>query len=602
MSKVIEQTKIETINDLILTAGPYIDYREVNYAADAAQNGWNSHHSDYIKKFEQAFADYIGVKYAMVTSCCTGALHLALLAMGIGKGDEVILPETTWIATASAITYVGATPVFADIKPDTWVLDPKSVEKLITPRTKAIMPVHLYGQPVDMDPILELAQKHNLRILEDAAPSVGTIYKGKKTGSFGDMAAFSFQGAKALVSGEGGILVSDNKELIEKAWFYNDHGRDPNRALYNIAIGYKYKMSNIQAALALAQIEKAEEIVEKKRQIFNWYYDRLKDVKEISLNVETPETRNIFWMTSLVLGDEVKYERDEFINLLKERKVDSRPMFYPISSFPMFESVPERNPVAYKVPMRAINLPSGHLRTEEEIDYICAHIRDLLGYDAGKCSKKLQGTMKFKAETLKKIFDFKTQPADKNAVQLNEKNARLIPLIQFDINDTNKIELLAKWRDKAQVWFPSQFKITQEGTKRWLENAVIKTPDRILYMVEADNELIGHVGLFRFNYKDKYCEIDNIVRGEESHKGAMYHACKALVDVAFNTFNLDKLYLRVFSDNEKAINLYTRLGFKEISRMPLRQVIKDGNSQWIEVINEPYTKIERYFVTMQLDK
>ena len=416
------------------------------------------------------------------------------------------------------------------------------------------------------------------------------------------MAAFSFQGAKALVSGEGGILVSNDKELMEKAWFYNDHGRDPNKALCNIAIGYKYKMSNIQAAIALAQIEKAEEIVAKKRQIFSWYYDRLKDIKEIALNVETPETRNIFWMPSLVLGDEVKYERDEFIKLLRERKVDSRPMFYPISSFPMFESVPERNPVAYTIPTRAINLPSGHIRTEEEIDYICAHIRDLLGYNAGKCSTTIQGTMKFKEETLKKIVDLKTKSISSNIVKIKETNARLVPLTEFDINDDFKVALLAKWRDKIQCWFPSQFNVTKEGTKKWLENAVIKTPDRLLYMVEVNNELIGHVGLFRFNYVDKYCEIDNIVRGEDSHKGIMYNACKTLVDEAFNTFNLDKLYLRVFSDNEKALNLYFKLGFKEISRMPLRKIIKDGNTQWIEVINEPYLSIERYFITMALNK
>jgi perosamine synthetase len=193
-----------------------------------------------------------------------GSFTLSFVGSRNKKGDEVIVPETTWIATAAAVTYVGATPVFADICSDTWVLDTVKIEKLITSKTKAIIPVHLYGQPVEMDNLLKLANKYNLKVIEDAAPSIGTIYRGKKTGSFGDMAAFSFQGAKAVVAGEGGILVSNNKDLIDKAWFYNDHCRDVNRPLCNSGIGYKLKMSNIQASIALAQMEKVEEIVAKK--------------------------------------------------------------------------------------------------------------------------------------------------------------------------------------------------------------------------------------------------------------------------------------------------------------------------------------------------
>ncbi len=414
----MQKTELGICSELILTAGPYISQQEVVYAADAAKNGWNHQHSDYLKKLESKFKDYIGVNYGFPSSSCTGALHLALKAKGIGAGDEVIVPETTWIATAAAVSYVGAKPVFADIEADTWVLDVTKLEKHINKNTKAIIPVHLYGQVVDMDPVMELARKHNLFVLEDSAPAIGSLYKGRKAGSLGHAAAVSFQGAKALVTGEGGFFLTHDEELRDKAWFYNDHCRDPERTLYNIDIGFKYKMSNIQAALGLAQVEKVEEIVAQKRQIFSWYQERLADLDLISLNVERPETRNIFWMTSLVLSDKVSLTRDQFMQELKERMIDSRPMFHPISDFPMFDSCKE-NHVAYSVPLRGVNLPSGHMRSEEEIDYICAHIRDILGAGSGKCHlQQPQGMLAFKDKVIASKLSFISVDFTAKAIEL----------------------------------------------------------------------------------------------------------------------------------------------------------------------------------------
>lgn len=599
----MEKTKLGLTKQLILTAGPYIDYREVEYASDAALNGWNNQHSDYIKRFENLFKNYIGVNNGFTTSSCTGALHLALKARGIGPGDEVIVPETTWIATAAAVVYVGATPVFADIDPQTWVMDTSKLEKYITPRTKAIMPVHLYGQPVVMEPIWELAEKHGLFILEDAAPSIGTIYKGKKTGSMGHAAAFSFQGAKAVVTGEGGFFLTNDEELMKKAWFYNDHGRHPNKALYNIEIGHKYKMSNIQAALGLAQMEKVEDIVAKKRQIFSWYQERLADIPELALNVELPETRNIYWMSSIVLGDKVKFSRDEFMAKLKERSIDSRPMFYPMSSFDMFDSREDLNPVAYSVPMRGINLPSGHDRTEEEIDYVCSHIRDLLDKGIGKCSvKQPYGLLEFKDKAEAKLEEYKASPNLNLELKQDAKVVgSLKPVTKESLENAEDIKLLAKWRAAAQDAFPVQFKVTEEGTKRWLENAVLKTKDRMLFWVlDLNGKKIGHVGLFRFNYTEKFCELDNIMRGEQGSKGIIEAACAKLVELCKKDLGLVDVYLRVFSDNPRAIKLYERLGFKETQRSPLRKIVEGDTVKWLDVIKSPYEAIERYFVTMKL--
>jgi perosamine synthetase len=362
---------------MILTAGPSITHKEVDYVLDAVKNGWNLSWNKYIRAFEEKFAEYTGVRYALSTSSGTGALHLALLAMGIQRGDEVIVPDLSWIATASAVCYCGATPVFADIDKDTWCINPGSIENAITGRTKAIMPVHLYGHPSDMEAITKIAEANDLFVLEDAAPSIGSTLHGRPTGSFGDMAVFSFQGAKLLVTGEGGMLVTDDEKLYERAKFLNDHGRDPNVTFMIKELGYKYKMSNLQAALGLAQLERVEELVSKKRRIFEWYYKRLGGADGLVFAKEKPWVKSNQWMTSFVLGKKFPVTRNELISRLKESGIDSRPFFYTMSKFPMFKDA--NNAVAQFASENGINLPSGVNMTEEEVDYVAETVRSILG-------------------------------------------------------------------------------------------------------------------------------------------------------------------------------------------------------------------------------
>lgn len=601
---------LKTINEVILTAGPTITNKEVDYVLDAVMNGWNHHHSDYIRKFEQTFAEYIGVKYAVATSSCTGALHLALAGLGVGPGDEVILPETSWVATASAIKYVGATPVFVDIEPDTWVMDSRKVEKYITSKTKVIIPVHLYGNPVDMEPLWELAKKCDLKILEDAAPSIGALYKKNKTGSLGDAAAFSFQGAKAMVTGEGGMFVTNNEELYMRVRLLGDHGRNPLKPLTCTEIGFKYKMSNIQAALGLAQLERIEEIVAKKRKIFNWYHDRLKHIKTLKMNIEKPKTRNLYWMSSIVLDKSINISRDEFIMKLKERNIDSRPFFSPLSSFPMFKSTTEKNPVAYDIPLRGINLPSGHHLSEEEVDYICENIKEIINNDSGIDINKFYqplGWLNFRDNTNDMIAKYKScanTELSKTCIEIKEKGAykgRLRPVTYWSLDNDNEIEMLTNWRKKAQIWFPTQFEVTKEGTKNWLKNSVLQKKDRILFWVDDEkNNPIGHVGLNRFDYRKKFCEIDNIVRGEKTEsKKAMYLACDKLIDWAIHELKVNNLYLRVTSDNERARTLYEKLSFIEIQKTPLMRIEEQEIVHWREIVGNPYYETDRYSVTMK---
>ena len=365
---------------LILTAGPSITDLEVKYVTDAVQTGWNERWSEYLTKFERTLADYVGVKYAMATSSATGALHLGLLALGVGAGDEVIVPAQTWVASASTIAYCGATPVFVDVTRDTWTLDPERLEAAITPRTKAIMPVHLYGNPADMTPIREMAARHAVRIIEDAAPSLGATYQGEKTGSMSDVGVFSFQGAKILSTGEGGMLVTDDEGVFQQARKLNEHGRAGAGFLID-EVGFKYKMPNLVAALGLAQLERIEELVAKKREIFGWYRDRLDDVEGLALNVERPGDRNIYWMSSLALNGKFAVDRDGLIKTLRERLIDTRPFFPSIPAMPVFldPRAQSRTPVAEHLAQNAINLPSGHNLTEEQVDYVAQQVREILG-------------------------------------------------------------------------------------------------------------------------------------------------------------------------------------------------------------------------------
>jgi len=363
---------------MILTAGPSISAREASYAYDAARYGWNAQWSKYLKTFEKGFAEYVGAKYAMATSSCTGALHIALAALGIGPGDEVIVPDITWVATANAVLYVGATPIFADIDPESWLLCPKSVREKITSRTKAIMPVHLYGHACDMDAIMAVAHEHGLYVVEDAAPSVGAEYHGKRTGSFGHFSCFSFQGAKLAVTGEGGMLLTSDPALYEKAYVIWDQGRKPG-TFWIETNGLKYKMSNVQAAVGLGQLERNDAMVAAKRRIFRWYEEGLAGVPHVRLNREPEGTRSIYWMSSILVEESSPVSRDALGVALKARNIDTRPVFPAISQYPVWPLKQSALPMAKFVGDHAMNLPSGVCLAREEVAYVCREIRRAVG-------------------------------------------------------------------------------------------------------------------------------------------------------------------------------------------------------------------------------
>jgi len=370
--------------DWIPVAGPWVTEREVRYTADAAANGWYANHNAYPARFEKAFAEYVGVAHAVSLPSCTSALHLALAALGVGEGDEVIVPEATWIATSAPIAYVGATPVFADIDKDSWCLDAASVERSITPRTKAVIVVHLYGNMADMDAIMAVAKRHGIAVIEDAAQAIGSEFRDRKAGAFGDAGAFSFHGSKTLTTGEGGMLVTSRDDIFARVLRLRDHGREPGDRLFiNHEVAFKYKMSALQAAFGLAQLERIDELVARKRELFAWYAQHFAGMNGITLNREAATTKNTYWMVTALFSPQLGLQKEDMISQLRQRNIDSRPFFHPLSSLPAYREFggPQRwqprDPASYDIGARGVNLPSGFNMTEALVERVVGAVKEI---------------------------------------------------------------------------------------------------------------------------------------------------------------------------------------------------------------------------------
>ncbi|MDA0587380.1 MAG: DegT/DnrJ/EryC1/StrS family aminotransferase [Planctomycetota bacterium] len=369
----------------IPVAGPSITQREIDYVTDAVTTCWYGEANKYHAKFEQAFAEYIGVRHAVSLPSCTSAIHLSLAALGVGPGDEVIVPDVTWIASAAPISYVGATAVFADIDERSWCLSPQSFETCITKNTKAVIVVDLYGSMPEMARIREIAARHGIAVVEDAAEAFGSQIGDRMAGSFGDTGVFSFHGSKTMTTGEGGMLVTDRDDLFERACFLRDHGRVPGDVnFFNHEVAFKYKMSSMQAALGLAQVERAEELVGRKREIFSWYEASLAALPGVSLNATLPGTTNSYWMSTIVLDSSIGLDKVEFGRALAARGVDTRPFFHPLSSIPAYQHDAEaakartRNVASYQLSPCGVNLPCGLSLTREQADFVCDQVRAVL--------------------------------------------------------------------------------------------------------------------------------------------------------------------------------------------------------------------------------
>jgi perosamine synthetase len=356
---------------------PWLDHQESDRVMDCLNSGWISSQGAYIPEFERSFSAFCQSRYGVATSNGTTALHLALLTLGIGPGDEVIVPALSFIASANVVVYTGARPVFADVDEKTWTLNPALIKPLITPKTKAIIPVHLYGHPANMAPILDIARKHHLWVVEDAAEAHGAEYRGQKVGSLGDMGCFSFYGNKIISTGEGGMLVTNNKAWLEKARILRDHGMSKDRKYWHPLVGYNFRMTNIQAAIGLGQMTKIEQLITLKRKIAAYYRQGLENIPGIILPAEEAWARSVFWLYNIRLKPEINKNRDDLMALLSQGEVESRPIFYPIPAMPPYQGQGSF-PVSERLSAYGISLPSGFRLTPSQQDTIITMIRKFI--------------------------------------------------------------------------------------------------------------------------------------------------------------------------------------------------------------------------------
>lgn len=363
---------------------PDIGACEEGYLADAAASGWVSSLGPYISRFEKEFAFSSGVDHACTVTNGTSALFVALRALGVGPDDEVIVPALTFAAVPSVVMSLGASPVLVDVDENTWCLDPISTKRALSQTTKAIVAVHSYGHPVDLDPILAMAGDHGISLVEDCAEAQGAKYKGKTVGSLGHAGAFSFYGNKIMTTGEGGMVTTRDGELADRVRLLRDHAMDANRRYYHAEVGYNLRLTNLQAALGCAQLSRIEELLSKRSQVLGWYREELSHLGDVDLNPCSPWAEPVNWMVCLLLKGKRADRRDGIIAELAERGIDTRPFFVALEELPPYSSARRVGrfgsalPIAARLSRTGLNLPSSPILSRSDVSYICGVLRSVL--------------------------------------------------------------------------------------------------------------------------------------------------------------------------------------------------------------------------------
>jgi perosamine synthetase len=352
---------------------PHLNGNEKKYVTECIESNWISSKGDFIPKFEKKFSDFIGCKHSTTVSNGTVALHLALLSLGIRPEDEVIVPTLTYIASVNSIKYTGAKPVFVDSLVNSWQMDSNDVSKKITPKTKAVMAVHLYGHPCDMDALISICKEHNLFLIEDCAEAIGSKYKGKHVGTFGDISTFSFFGNKTITTGEGGMVVTNDKTLYDRCIHFKGQGLAKHRQYWHDVIGYNYRMTNICAAIGLAQLEQVDDFIQRKRQIAELYKSSFIDL-QIKFHEEHKDVYHSYWMCSILVNE--PEQRDKLRDFLENKGIETRPLFYPVHTMPMYSDQFQKHSVAEYLGWRGINLPSYPSMSNEQQLIVINCIKD----------------------------------------------------------------------------------------------------------------------------------------------------------------------------------------------------------------------------------
>jgi len=562
------------MSNRILYTKPSITELEVRYATDAAANGWGDHCYDYINRFEAAFRQHLGVQYAIATSSCTGALHMGMAALGIGPGDEVILADTNWIATASPIVHLGAKPVFVDILEDSWCLDPALVEAAITPKTKAIVAVHLYGNLCDMDALLAIGEKYGVPVIEDAAEAIGSVYHGKRAGSMGKFGAFSFHGTKTITTGEGGIFVTNDAELYEQVLTLSNHGRARGQTtqFWPDMVGFKYKMSNLQAAIGCAQMERIDELIGQKRRIFSYYREQLCHLPGVSMNPEPDGTANGYWMPTVVFAPETGIRREDIQSAFAAETIDARVFFWPLSSLPFFGEACLDSTNSQSIPGRAINLPSYHDLTASDLERVCDVVKQLVSQSRLKQADAGEGDVPL-------ALNIQDEISIRNGQ--GRVLGRLRRITAVDLTDSALISALTAWRNSNQRFFLTQFQATESRTANWLRDSVVMDNSRAMYLIQDNSNVnVGHLGILHLDSDTP--ELDNMIRGvSDGDPKIMYWAEIALVNSLLVARGAAKVCLHVLSNNWIPIGIHQLIGFETAEKLSVSKKNLEGEIHYL---------------------
>lgn len=562
------------IIDPILPQGPSITHHEIEHVTSACATGWNMKSGSYISAFRQKMVQITGQKHALALSSCTGAMHIALAALGLKQGDEVLVPDLADFAVAACVTYCGAIPVFCDVDPDTLCLSAEDAASKITPRTRGLIAVHLYGQPCRMTPLAELASKNGLFVLEDATQGIGSSYNGRPAGSFGHFAAFSFKGNKSVVAGEGGMLLTSDDLLFDRAARLAAGGRAADNPFAYDRVGFNYSISALQAALGFAQTSRLDDLMARKKQIHSWYRERLADTPGIRLNPVPPNSEPSF-LTNLLFIDDENIQRSKMIMQLHASSILVEPVYFPISSMPMFKEA--QTPAAYAASVKTICLPSGHNRTEEEVDYICAAIKQLLA-EPGRDRAEVppSGWLKYKSDILKFFAKAKkhglTIPFEHDG-----HSYALKAVTASDINDSELLKKFVRWREASSLAFLTRTAVTEDAMRQILDTYITAVRDYILFIIADGEHLYGQVGLNDFAFHKNECCIDGLYIENHAPKGLAAAACETIFSWAEKSLDIINIFNHVVASNKKVRLLAAAQGFREISRTALyREKIPGG--------------------------
>ncbi|MDR2573208.1 MAG: DegT/DnrJ/EryC1/StrS family aminotransferase [Desulfovibrio sp.] len=564
------------IIDPIPLSGPSIGHREIELTTEAGGIGWNARSRQHVKIFETLTARQIGQRYALALNSPQAAAHLALLCLNVKPGDEVLLPEIADTFLAAAVAHLGAKPVFCDVDPVTLCLAPAAVAARITPRSRCVIPTHLFGQVCHMDPLLQLAEKHGMAVIENATQGIGAFYNGRPAGSMGAFSIFSLESDCPVTAGGGAVLLGSNDELMRKAAKLAGNGASASNPMVVDALAWNCLMSNLQAAVGVAQMERLPELLARKKEIFSWYQEELKYVDDVRLNPDVPGTDSSRLLTVLFLRNP-EHGRPDFMKKLLANKVMCAPVFYPLSFMPPFRQ--ENNPVAYGMGTRALVLPCGHNRTREEIAYIGSVLRQLLTDDTlSFVTPEPKGWLKYKSDTLEKLASFKKQ-AQRIPFTHQGKEYFLHTVTAKQAQSAAFIKEIATLRAAHPEAFLTNIPLTEEQLAGIMKKYGSESRDFLLFLIADKNRHWGNIALDTFDFQKRECKAESMMMHDDAPKGLAAAAALTLHDWCGKVLGLERLYNHIVGSNRKSRILNSAIGFTFLSNICLYKMAVPGG--WI---------------------